>query len=117
MLLECRGLRRAIGIGIDASSKVTGRQGGSEDFYALEVAAWTPELEERAQELKGDFGPGPSHKHRFCRSYSLGRSWLPAHAENQGTPPEVPLPSTRASARSIKDHFPVRCAQRQALSI
>jgi hypothetical protein len=56
MLLENRALRRTIGIGIDASSKVTGRQGGSEDFYALEVAAWTPELERRAQELKRDFG-------------------------------------------------------------
>jgi hypothetical protein len=44
MLQENRALKRAIGIGIDTSSKVTGRQGGSEDFYALEVAAWTPEL-------------------------------------------------------------------------
>ena len=56
MLQENRALKRAIGIGIDTSSKVTGRQGGSEDFYALEVAAWTPELENRAQELKKDFG-------------------------------------------------------------
>jgi hypothetical protein len=56
MLQNNRALRRAIGIGIDASSKVTGRKGGSEDFYALEVDAWTPELEMRAQELKNDFG-------------------------------------------------------------
>jgi len=51
-----RALKRAIGIGIDASSKVTGRKGGSEDFYALEVDAWTPELEKLAQEVKKDFG-------------------------------------------------------------
>jgi hypothetical protein len=30
--------------------------GGSEDFYALEVDTWTPELEKRAQELKKDLG-------------------------------------------------------------
>jgi hypothetical protein len=36
--------------------KVTGRKGGSEDFYALEVGAWTPELERYAQELEKDFG-------------------------------------------------------------
>jgi hypothetical protein len=56
MLRENRALKRAVGIGIDASSKVTGRKGGSEDFYALEVEAWTPELESRAQELKEVFG-------------------------------------------------------------
>ena len=55
MLRDNRALKRAIGIGIDVSSKVTGRKGGSEDFYALEVDAWTPELEKRAQELKEDF--------------------------------------------------------------
>jgi hypothetical protein len=41
---------------MDASSKVTGRVGGSEDFYALEVEKWTPELEKHAQELKDAFG-------------------------------------------------------------
>jgi hypothetical protein len=56
MLQVNRALKRAIGIGIDASSKVTGRMGGSEDFYALEVDTWTPELEKRAQELKKDLG-------------------------------------------------------------
>jgi hypothetical protein len=56
MLHDNRALKRAIGIGIDASSKVTGRTGGSEDFYALEVDAWTPELEKHAQKLKEDFG-------------------------------------------------------------
>jgi hypothetical protein len=56
MLHDNRALKRAIGIGIDASSTVTGRKGGSEDFYALEVDAWTPELEKHAQELKEEFG-------------------------------------------------------------
>jgi hypothetical protein len=56
MLHENRALKRAVGIGIGASSKITGRQGGSEDFYALEVPAWTPELQNRAQELKKCFG-------------------------------------------------------------
>jgi hypothetical protein len=56
MLQGNRALKRAVGIGIDVSSKVTGREGGSEDFYALEVDTWTPELEKRAQEMKKDFG-------------------------------------------------------------
>jgi hypothetical protein len=56
LLQENRALKRAVGIGIDASSKVTGRAGGSEDFYALEVGKWTPELEKRAQELKDELG-------------------------------------------------------------
>jgi hypothetical protein len=55
MLKRDRALNRAIGIGIDASSKVTGRKGGSEDFYALEVDTWTPELEKLAHELKESF--------------------------------------------------------------
>ena len=56
MLQGNRNLKRAVGIGIDASSKVTGRTGGSEDFYALEVDAWTPELDQQAEELKIDLG-------------------------------------------------------------
>jgi hypothetical protein len=43
-------------IGIDASSKVTGRTGGSEDFYALEVDTWTPELDKQTEDLKKDLG-------------------------------------------------------------
>jgi hypothetical protein len=56
MLQGNRNLKRAVGIGIDASSKVTGRTGGSEDFYALEVDAWTPELDKQAEELKKELG-------------------------------------------------------------
>ena len=54
MLQSNRNLKRAVGIGVDASSKVTGRTGGSEDFYALEVDKWTPELDKQAEELKKD---------------------------------------------------------------
>jgi hypothetical protein len=56
LLQSNRGLKRAIGIGIDASSKVTGRKGGSEDFYAVEVSTWTPELEKTALAMKTDLG-------------------------------------------------------------
>ncbi len=56
MLQANRNLKRAVGIGIDASSKVTGRTGGSEDFYALEVDDWTPELDKETEELKQDLG-------------------------------------------------------------
>jgi hypothetical protein len=56
ILKDDRALKRAIGIGIDASPKVTGRVGGSEDFYAVEVDAWTPEIERQANELKELFG-------------------------------------------------------------
>jgi hypothetical protein len=55
MLQGNRDLKRAVGIGIDASPKVTGRTGGSEDFYALEVDAWTPELDKQADELRKGF--------------------------------------------------------------
>jgi hypothetical protein len=56
MLQTNRNLKRAVGIGIDASSKVTGRTGGSEDFYALEVDTWTPELDKQTEELKKELG-------------------------------------------------------------
>jgi hypothetical protein len=56
MLKSSSRLKRAVGITMDASSKVTGRLGGSEDFFALEVDKWTPGLERYAQELKNAFG-------------------------------------------------------------
>ncbi len=56
MLQNFRGLKRAVGIGVDASSKVTGRTGGSEDFYALEVDTWTPELDTQVENLKRELG-------------------------------------------------------------
>jgi hypothetical protein len=56
MLQSNRNLKRAVGICIDASSKVTGRTGGSADFYALEVDQWTTELDKQAEELKKELG-------------------------------------------------------------
>jgi hypothetical protein len=50
-----RGLKRALGIAMDASPKVTGRKGGSEDLIALEIDTWTPALEQRARELEQEF--------------------------------------------------------------
>jgi hypothetical protein len=52
---ENRHLRRVVGIAMDASAKVTGRQGGSEDILAMEVPEWTEELEQRARELREQF--------------------------------------------------------------
>ena len=54
MLQSNRNLKRAVGMGMNSSSKVTGRAGGSEDFYALEVDTWTPELDKKVEELKKD---------------------------------------------------------------
>ena len=56
MLQGNRNLKRAVGIGIDASSKVTGRNGGSEDLYALEVDSWTSEFDKQTEELKKELG-------------------------------------------------------------
>ena len=56
MLQGNRNLKRAVGIGIDASSKVTGRNGGSEDLYALEVDSWTSEFDKQTEELKKEIG-------------------------------------------------------------
>jgi hypothetical protein len=50
-----RQLKRIVGIAMDASSKVTGRQGGSEDIMAIEIKNWNPELEAEAQELTEKF--------------------------------------------------------------
>ncbi len=54
-LHENRQFKRVVGVAIDASSRVTGRQGGSEDLIAVEVAEWTPELEREVQERRRHF--------------------------------------------------------------
>ena len=56
MLQGNRNLKRAVGLGMDASPKVTGRTGGSEDLYALQIDSWTHELDKEAEELKKDLG-------------------------------------------------------------
>jgi hypothetical protein len=54
-LSENRQLTRVIGLGFDASPKVTGRSGGSEDMLALEVHEWTVELEAQVKDLRKKF--------------------------------------------------------------
>ena len=55
VLYDHRGLKRMVGIAIDASSRVTGREGGSEDLVAFEIDAWTPELEKNIEEQRAAF--------------------------------------------------------------
>jgi hypothetical protein len=55
VLHENRTLQRALGVAFDASPKVTGRTGGSEDILALEVPEWTTVLEEQTRELTKKF--------------------------------------------------------------
>jgi hypothetical protein len=54
-LFKNRKMKRAVGIAIDASSRVTGRKGGSEDILALEVNEWTPDLEEDLRQAREKF--------------------------------------------------------------
>jgi hypothetical protein len=54
-LSENRQIKRAVGIAIDASSRVTGRKVGSEDLLALDVEKWTPGLEEELREAHKEF--------------------------------------------------------------
>ena len=54
-LSENRQLKRVVGIALDASSKVSGREGGSEDLLALEVPEWTPSLEAQVREARQEF--------------------------------------------------------------
>jgi hypothetical protein len=56
MLQRNRDLKRAVGLGMDASPKVTGRTGGSEDIYVLQIDSWTPELEKQTEEHKKELG-------------------------------------------------------------
>ncbi len=55
VLLENRQFKRIVGIAVDASSRVTGREGGSEELVAVEVTEWTPELEQEVQECRRHF--------------------------------------------------------------
>lgn len=43
-----RNLNTVVSIGIDAHSSQTGRKGGSEDFFAMRIDEWTPQLEAEA---------------------------------------------------------------------
>lgn len=51
-LYQNRHLKRMVGIALDASRRMTGRRGGSEDLMMIEVLEWTPELERETEELQ-----------------------------------------------------------------
>ncbi len=55
ILRNHRDLKRAVGIAMDASPKVTGRVGGSHDLIALEIDKWTSAQEQRVRELEQKF--------------------------------------------------------------
>jgi hypothetical protein len=82
-LSKNRETRRAVGIAIDASSRVTGRKGGSEDILALEVKEWTPELEEDLRAVREKFD--------IMRPERIRRG--EASVEEYPTPARPPLPS------------------------
>jgi len=52
VLYENRHLKRMVGIALDASSQITGREGGSEDLVVFEVDEWTPELEAQVNQRR-----------------------------------------------------------------
>jgi hypothetical protein len=79
-LSENRQIKRAVGIAIDASSRVTGRKGGSEDVLALEVREWTPGLEEDLRAAREKFD--------IMRPERIRRG--AASVEEYPAPPELP---------------------------
>lgn len=72
VLHENRQFTRIVGIAIDASSRVTGREGGSEDLIAVEIAEWTPDLERGAQERRRHFDILSPDKVRKARHIGPG---------------------------------------------
>lgn len=55
-LYENRQLNRMLGIAVDASERVTGREGGSEDVLLLEINEWTPEHERDVANMRKSAG-------------------------------------------------------------
>jgi hypothetical protein len=55
VLYDQRHLKRMAGIALDASSRVTGRQGGSEDLVACEITEWTPDLESSVRDQRAHY--------------------------------------------------------------
>jgi hypothetical protein len=68
VLYDHRHLKRMVGVAIDASSKVTGRRGGSEDLVAYEIDAWTPDLEESIRERRAHFDVLDARRLQVSRS-------------------------------------------------
>jgi hypothetical protein len=51
-LYDNRQLKRMLGVAVDASARVTGNEGGSEDLLLLEIDEWTPEHERDVKRLR-----------------------------------------------------------------
>lgn len=51
-LYQFPNLKRMVGIALDASPKLTGRKGGSEDLIMMQVEEWTPELIQETLDLQ-----------------------------------------------------------------
>lgn len=51
-LYDHRNLKRMLGIAIDASERVTGVEGGSEDLMLVEILEWTPGKEREIERLR-----------------------------------------------------------------
>ena len=93
-LSESRQIKRAVGIAIDASSRVTGHKVGSEDLLALDVDKWTPGLEEELREARKELDiMRPDRVKREAVSF-----------DEYPTPPDPPLPSglNRQQRRAIE---------------
>ncbi len=52
VLYDNRNLKRVVGIALDASPRVTGQKGGSEDLMLLERLSWTPEAEREIEDRR-----------------------------------------------------------------
>lgn len=55
-LFRNRKLTRVVGIAVDASSKYSDQEGGSQDLLLMEIPSWTPEEEKRVARMQKDFG-------------------------------------------------------------
>lgn len=54
VLYDNRNIKRVVGIALDASSRVTGHKGGSEDLMLLERLSWTPEAEREVEDRRAN---------------------------------------------------------------
>lgn len=55
-LYDNRNLKRMLGIALDASERVNGRPGGSQDLLLLEVEEWTPDHEREVEQMRESIG-------------------------------------------------------------
>ena len=94
-LYDHRNLKRMVGIAIDASSRVTERQGGSEDLVAYEIDTWTPQLEASVREQRAHFDVLDANRLQISR---LSIDEYPL----DGQPSRLNRKSRRAAARRAR---------------